>query len=401
MKLARNIVIVCIGLFLTAMVAAITVPSVIVALLAGTGYDQASRYEPPLPPPGMCIDTPGELPTIVPQPMNSIFTQAGKEYNVDPTIIAIVYYIEQGKVFREPPPPYGDGDPYATSPKSASGPFQFIPETWEAYRQSNPAGGSGDIQDLTDASFAASHFLADLGATNGTSFGVYTEPNKRPSIINALASYNAGPAGDFSNDETRDYLATAAEIYFENFYEFDPEDRGTEPEVDPCEAIPMAPPGDGYPDTANIPCAAGVSQGVFVTAKGNEIRVCKVQGITINTSMSAQLNNLLNEAEKSGFNFTGYGFRSLGDQVAVRKRNCGSSQYAIYEMPSGQCSPRTAIPGTSEHEQALAVDFGEEGFSIQSYSSPEHLWLAANGKRFNFLPLKSGDEAWHFSLTGR
>ena len=49
--------------------------------------------------------------------------------------------------------------------------------------------------------------------------------------------------------------------------------------------------------------------------------------------------------------------RECGAIPAVRRANCGSSNYAIYQMPASACSPPTARPGTSMHEQGLAIDF--------------------------------------------
>ena len=50
--------------------------------------------------------------------------------------------------------------------------------------------------------------------------------------------------------------------------------------------------------------------------------------------------------------------RTLDEQVALRRKNCGQTDYAIWQMPSGDCKPETAIPGRSKHETGQAVDFG-------------------------------------------
>lgn len=52
------------------------------------------------------------------------------------------------------------------------------------------------------------------------------------------------------------------------------------------------------------------------------------------------------------------GRRNSSEQIALRKQNCGPTEYDIFSKPSGQCSPVTAIPGTSKHELGLAADLG-------------------------------------------
>jgi len=154
----------------------------------------------------------GSLSATVPAPYHDLFAQAAAKFNTDPAFLASIFYIEHGGNFPNPPPPYGTGKAWATSPAGASGPFQFIPGTWLSYKNSNPAGHS-DVNDLTDASYAAAHKLADLGGVNGTPLGDVNNPHLKPSLVNAAASYNAGGAGDFSNKETQGYIHLLVRIY--------------------------------------------------------------------------------------------------------------------------------------------------------------------------------------------
>jgi LAS superfamily LD-carboxypeptidase LdcB len=70
-------------------------------------------------------------------------------------------------------------------------------------------------------------------------------------------------------------------------------------------------------------------------------------------------------------------------------------------MPASQCSPPTAIPGTSEHERGLAIDFRCNGQSIgqRARSNPCFVWLSRHAAEYGFYNLPS--EAWHWSTTGR
>ena len=120
--------------------------------------------------------------------------------------------------------------------------------------------------------------------------------------------------------------------------------------------------------------------------------------ITVNAAIGDRLRGLLEAAKADGFWFGGYGYRDINTQIALRRQNCGTSDYAIYQMPPDQCSPPTARPGLSLHEQGLAVDFSVNGRFLTSRSDPAFLWLAANARRWGFSNLPS--EPWHWSTTG-
>ncbi len=123
-----------------------------------------------------------------------------------------------------------------------------------------------------------------------------------------------------------------------------------------------------------------------------------VGGITVAASIGDQLKQLLAAASADGIFLRGYGWRDSSNQVALRGQNCGWSEYQLYEMPPDQCSPPTARPGSSMHEQGLAIDFSVGTEFIESRSDPAYVWLAANAGRFGFLNLPS--EPWHWSTTG-
>lgn len=123
-----------------------------------------------------------------------------------------------------------------------------------------------------------------------------------------------------------------------------------------------------------------------------------VGGITVNASIASNLQGLLGAASASGINLGGTGWRDSSAQIALRMQHCGSSDYAIYQMSPDACSPPTAIPGRSKHEQGLAVDFTCNGQMIQSRSSACFQWMAANAGSFGWVNLPS--EPWHWSVGG-
>jgi hypothetical protein len=60
-------------------------------------------------------------------------------------------------------------------------------------------------------------------------------------------------------------------------------------------------------------------------------------------------------------------------------------------------APRAAPPGTSNHGEAIAVDFVT---SDVYRGSPAHDWLTANAPTFGFTPLLEPDEPWHWDYRG-
>ena len=126
--------------------------------------------------------------------------------------------------------------------------------------------------------------------------------------------------------------------------------------------------------------------------------VVRVGGIWVNKSIAGQVQSLLNAATAAGFSLGGGGFRDPAEQIKLRQAHCGSTTYAVYQMPASQCSPPTARPGTSMHERGLAIDFMSSGRLISSRSDPAFVWLSANAARFGFFNLPS--EPWHWSVNG-
>ena len=135
-----------------------------------------------------------------------------------------------------------------------------------------------------------------------------------------------------------------------------------------------------------------------VVRSSSTICLTTVRTITVACSIGGQLDKLLGAAAADGFTFTGQGYRSPEQQIAVREKNCGSSQYDVYQMPPNDCHPPTAYPGTSMHEQGLAIDFMANGSLISSHSDPAWQWLNGNAATYGFYNLPV--EPWHWSVNG-
>ena len=120
--------------------------------------------------------------------------------------------------------------------------------------------------------------------------------------------------------------------------------------------------------------------------------------ITVAGSISQSLQALLDAAAADGVMLCGGGYRSPDEQIQLRMEHCGTSNYAIYEMPASQCDPPTAKPGTSLHEQGLAVDFTCNGGGTVSSGDECWVWLEANAADYGLYNLPS--EPWHWSVDG-
>jgi hypothetical protein len=127
--------------------------------------------------------------------------------------------------------------------------------------------------------------------------------------------------------------------------------------------------------------------------------VCPIGGtVQVAGDIAATVERLLADAAEQGIGMCGFGYRDPADQIAVRRANCGTSDYAIYEAPSSYCSPPTARPGTSMHEQGLAIDFTSEGGDTLGYGSSGYYWLQDNGANYGMYNLPG--EPWHWSVDG-
>jgi hypothetical protein len=118
------------------------------------------------------------------------------------------------------------------------------------------------------------------------------------------------------------------------------------------------------------------------------------EGLRVHRCTADTVGRMIRDARAAGINLTGSGWRSVESQIQLRREHCGTSYYAIYEMPSSSCNPPTARPGSSQHERGLAIDFAS-----MSSTSAGFKWLKANASRYGFYNLPS--EVWHWSTTGR
>ncbi len=152
---------------------------------------------------------------------------------------------------------------------------------------------------------------------------------------------------------------------------------------------------------AAAPAPSGdVAPSQIVSAPGGLATVtCPIGGsITVAGSIAGNVQALLDDAAADGVMLCGGGYRDPQEQIQLRMEHCGTSDYAIYQMPASQCSPPTAIPGTSMHEQGLAIDFTCNGGGTVSTGDQCWDWLQAHAVAYGLYNLPS--EPWHWSTNG-
>lgn len=129
--------------------------------------------------------------------------------------------------------------------------------------------------------------------------------------------------------------------------------------------------------------------GATVAGSGDQVTV---GGITVDASIGDQVAALLDAAAADGTPLTGSGWRSNARQIQLRTINgCPD----VWSSSPSSCRVPTAIPGTSMHEQGLAIDFDNCSYR----GSACYRWLASNASRFGMFNLPS--EPWHWSVNGR
>jgi septal ring factor EnvC (AmiA/AmiB activator) len=163
-----------------------------------------------------------------------------------------------------------------------------------------------------------------------------------------------------------------------------------------------APVGSGGGGGGNGGGGGGPAPSIIAPAPGGLATVTCPHGgsIKVAGSIAGNVQALLDAAAAQGVSLcASSGWRSPEKQIDLRRAHCGTSYYAIYLMPSSQCNPPTARPGTSMHERGLAIDFSCNGGGAILRGNSCWNFLVAHANSYglyNFPP-----EPWHWSTTGQ
>ena len=130
-----------------------------------------------------------------------------------------------------------------------------------------------------------------------------------------------------------------------------------------------------------------------------DFTLVSVRGITVNSAIASETEGLLAAMDEEGFDLHGWGYRNHQAQISLRQSHCGTSDYAVWQMPASRCRPPTARPGRSNHEKGLAIDFTNSGRLITSRNSAVFQALQRIAPQYGFKNLPS--EPWHWSVDGR
>ena len=136
-----------------------------------------------------------------------------------------------------------------------------------------------------------------------------------------------------------------------------------------------------------------------LTPANADFTLVSVGGITVNSVIASETEGLLAAMDEEGFDLHGWGYRNHQAQISLRQSHCGTSDYAVWQMPASRCRPPTARPGRSNHEKGLAIDFTNSGRLITSRNSAVFQALQRIAPQYGFKNLPS--EPWHWSVDGR
>lgn len=140
-------------------------------------------------------------------------------------------------------------------------------------------------------------------------------------------------------------------------------------------------------DYSSVACASGMEDGGLYTHPigGFTFRKCAIGGAYVNSLVSQQVLAMVEAAKNEGTTLEfSNSFRSYAEQQALYKANCSGTV----------CNPPTAVPGKSQHERGLAIDFSACDNKLTSC----YKWLAQNAATYGYYNLPS--EPWHWSVSG-
>lgn len=250
------------------------------------------------------------------------------------------------------------------------------------------AGSQGDYRSVYDDLAAAGDF------TLSSSLFMQNYLGRRPVDLTAVAQdlYGYEPTVEYNDPEP----------------EPDPEPT---PQPEPRPEPEPAPPTSSFRISPSQ-CSAGLSSGYIAAATASDrsgrylvaletVKFLNLEGMTstsIHRCLKDSLQNMLdeyNEGVSAENRIGGWGWRSNARQIELREANCGQTEYDIWEKPASECSPPTARPGYSEHQDGLAIDF----YCLNKVLSKTNCgnffsWLDCNAAQYGLINLPS--EPWHW-----
>lgn len=128
-------------------------------------------------------------------------------------------------------------------------------------------------------------------------------------------------------------------------------------------------------------------------------------GIRVKSSIAPQVRRMVAAAAADGVALKGAGYRKIETQIQIRYQRCGHSSLQVWVNPSTTCTIPTAPPGTSRHQNGVAIDFDLRetrscvGAPKPCSGSPAYDWLVRRAAEFGFYNWPR--ESWHWSIDGK
>jgi len=156
------------------------------------------------------------LPSTIPEPYKTLFTQAAAAFHMNPQFLAAIFLTENGNIWK----PFDTKWP--TSKAGASGPFQFMPATWDAFKTDGNNDGVTDINNIYDAAYTAANMLGRVTNEN-TPLGSMDTPYKPGTLLYYAAGYNWGTGNVEQHTDPNSPLDTPGvpketQYYVQNVY---------------------------------------------------------------------------------------------------------------------------------------------------------------------------------------
>ncbi|WP_051426537.1 CHAP domain-containing protein [Jiangella gansuensis] len=311
--------------------------------------------------PGGSVCTGGATMVNVPEPWAEIFIAAGDEFQIDPAYLAAIYLTENGNQWK----PLDTDWPSSTC---CHGPMQFNlgAGTWDAYKYSAD-GGPPDYMDPWDSMYTAANLFTHAdgfygSVTADTPLGEVDrwEPG---TFVYASASYNAGPWGNWDNNETLRYVENVHALVSSNFTQGGTGDYGQYATYPSPYGMGVGEGGETGEDGGWTGCGGGVGgglDGVVQIAEQEYAKGIAEQPLGSNCGNRISDTYIANGCEQWCADFVSWVFLEAG-------------------------IPFQAVPGTSQY-------FWRHDWQIPAVIGME-AWFRAGGRDQEFIPVTSSGPA--------
>ena len=197
-------------------------------------------------------------------------------------------------------------------------------------------------------------------------------------------------------DEQKDLAAIAR-----NHFNYDPNREYNTDVLEPQYILPQFNPNDpSFSDCTSGRAIGYVERLTDSDHNGSILAYSEAGKSYVHRCILDISNRIVNDFNQTRSNSSHYlkfwGWRSHQRQIELRTENgCPD----IYESPSDKCTTPTARPGSSNHQDGLALDFYcSSGTVSKSNCGGAYNWLKCYAADYGFINLKTAtiDEPWHW-----